>query len=56
MLGAILCFYMAKSLGRPIVEKLVSKKALGWWDRFFDKYGKYSVFLARLLPIISFTL
>jgi uncharacterized membrane protein YdjX (TVP38/TMEM64 family) len=56
MLGAILCFYIAKFLGRPIVEKLVSKKALGWWDRFFNKYGKYSVFLARLLPIISFDL
>ncbi|MEH7115640.1 TVP38/TMEM64 family protein [Neobacillus niacini] len=56
MLGAILCFYMAKFLGRPIVEKFVSKKALGWWDQFFDKYGKHSVFLARLLPIISFDL
>ncbi|MEH7490884.1 TVP38/TMEM64 family protein [Neobacillus niacini] len=56
MLGAILCFYIGKFLGRPIVEKLVSKIALGWWDRFFDRYGKHSVFLARLLPIISFDL
>ncbi|WP_071396539.1 TVP38/TMEM64 family protein [Bacillus tuaregi] len=54
MLGAIICFYLAKFLGRPVVEKIVSKKALQWWDLFFDKYGKHSVFLARILPIVSF--
>ncbi|MDP4104115.1 MAG: TVP38/TMEM64 family protein [Bacillota bacterium] len=56
MLGAILCFYVAKFLGRPVVEKMVTKKALQWWDRFFDKYGKHAVFIARLLPIVSFDL
>ena len=56
MLGAILCFYLAKFLGRPVVEKLVTKKALGWWDSFFDKYGKHAVFISRLLPIVSFDL
>lgn len=56
MVGAIVCFYLAKFLGRPVVEKLVTKKALGWWDLFFKKYGKHSVFLARILPIVSFDL
>jgi uncharacterized membrane protein YdjX (TVP38/TMEM64 family) len=56
MLGAILCFYVAKFLGRPVVEKMVTKKALGWWDQFFAKYGKHAVFIARLLPIVSFDL
>lgn len=56
MIGAIICFYLAKFLGRPIVEKIVTKKALGWWDLFFDKYGRHSVFLARILPIVSFDL
>jgi uncharacterized membrane protein YdjX (TVP38/TMEM64 family) len=56
MLGAIICFYVAKFLGRPVVEKMVTKKALGWWDQFFAKYGKHAVFIARLLPIVSFDL
>ena len=56
MLGSVVCFYLAKFLGRPVVEKIVTKKALQWWDLFFDKYGKHSVFLARILPIVSFDL
>ncbi|MBM4762971.1 TVP38/TMEM64 family protein [Bacillus sp. B15-48] len=56
MLGAVICFYIAKFLGRPVVEKIVTKKALDWWDQFFGKYGKHSVFLARILPIVSFDL
>ncbi len=56
MLGAIICFYLAKFLGRPVVEKMVTKKALDWWDQFFAKYGKHSVFIARLVPIVSFDL
>jgi uncharacterized membrane protein YdjX (TVP38/TMEM64 family) len=56
MLGAIICFYVAKFLGRPVVEKIVTKKALSWWDQFFAKYGKHAVFIARLLPIVSFDL
>lgn len=56
MFGAIICFYLAKFLGRPVVEKMVTKKALNWWDQFFAKYGKHSVFIARLVPIVSFDL
>ena len=56
MLGAALCYYIAKSMGRPAVEKLVSKTAVDWTDQFFDRYGKHSVLLARLLPIVSFDL
>jgi uncharacterized membrane protein YdjX (TVP38/TMEM64 family) len=56
MVGAVLCFYLAKILGRPVVEKIVTKKALTWWDQFFDKYGKHAVFIARLVPIVSFDL
>ncbi|HEY2421232.1 MAG TPA: TVP38/TMEM64 family protein, partial [Neobacillus sp.] len=56
MVGAILCFYLAKILGRPVVEKIVTAKALKWWDQFFAKYGKHSVFIARLVPVVSFDL
>lgn len=56
MVGAVLCFYLAKWVGRPVVERWVSRKALSWWDGFFDRYGSYSILIARLVPIVSFDL
>ncbi|MBE0492252.1 MAG: TVP38/TMEM64 family protein [Sulfurospirillum sp.] len=54
MVGAILCFYIAKYLGRDFVEKLTSKTALQSVDGFFEKHGRYAILIARLLPFISF--
>ena len=54
MAGAALCFYIARFLGRNAVEKLTSKTALKSVDDFFEKYGKYAILIARLLPFISF--
>ena len=56
MLGALVCFYISRILGRDIVEKLTSKAGLESVDRFFDKYGKHSILIARLLPFMSFDL
>ena len=54
MAGAALCFFIAKFLGRDVVEKLTSKYAIDSIDEFFDKYGKYTILVCRLLPFISF--
>lgn len=54
MVGAILCFYIAKFLGRDVVEKLTSKTALQSVDAFFERHGRYAILIARLLPFISF--
>lgn len=54
MVGAILCFYIAKFLGREVVEKVTSKTALNSVDSFFNKHGRYAILIARLLPFISF--
>lgn len=54
MAGAALCFFIARILGRDFVEKLTSKTGLNQIDDFFNKYGKQSVLIARLLPFISF--
>ena len=54
MAGAVICFYIARILGRDAVEKLTSKAGLQSIDRFFEKYGKQSILIARLLPFISF--
>jgi len=54
MVGAALCFYIARHLGRNMVEKLTSKLALDSIDDFFGRYGDYAIVIARLLPFISF--
>jgi len=54
MAGAVLCFWIAKILGRDVVEKITSKAGLNQVDLFFERYGKQSVLIARLLPFISF--
>lgn len=54
MVGAAVCFYISRILGRDIVEKLTSKTGLESVDRFFEKYGKQSILIARLLPFMSF--
>jgi len=54
MAGAVVCFYIARIYGRGAVEKLTSKFALEEVDKFFDRYGKYAILIARLLPFMSF--
>lgn len=54
MAGAALCFYIAKVLGRDAVEKITSKFALDSVDGFFEKYGKHTIIICRLLPFVSF--
>ena len=54
MLGAALCFFIARALGRPVVIRLLSQSAVNASDRFFQRYGKHAVLIARLVPVISF--
>lgn len=55
MVGAVLCYWIAQSLGRPVVEKLVGGgKALEVWDIFFTRFGVRAILVSRLLPFVSF--
>lgn len=54
MLGAVICFYISRILGRDVVVKLTSRVGLESVDRFFEKYGRHSILIARLLPFMSF--
>jgi len=56
MAGAVLCFYISRYFGRGVVEKLTSRTALDSVDGFFDRYGKYTILITRLLPFVSFDL
>lgn len=54
MVGAAMCFYIARILGRDVVVKLTSDNALKNIDSFFERYGKFAILIARLLPFVSF--
>ena len=54
MSGAAVCFFIARILGRDVAEKLTSKAGLKQIDTFFEKYGKNTILICRLLPFISF--
>jgi uncharacterized membrane protein YdjX (TVP38/TMEM64 family) len=55
MLGAALCFWIARALGRPVVERLVGgTRALEVSDVFFARYGNRAILISRLLPFVSF--
>ncbi len=54
MVGAVVCFYIAKIIGREGVEKLTSKGAIKSVDEYFESYGKHTILICRLLPFVSF--
>ena len=54
MAGAAICYAIARIYGRSVVEKFTSRSALHEVDVFFERYGKWAVMIARLLPFISF--
>lgn len=54
MVGALLCFCIARIAGRDAVEKLTSKFAMDSVENYFEKYGKHTILICRLLPFVSF--
>ena len=54
MVGAALCFWIARALGREVVEKLTFRANLRSIDVFFDRHGNLAVLICRLLPFVSF--
>ena len=54
MVGAALCFFIARGLGRDVVEKIAGKGALADVEGYFKKYGTRTILVCRLLPFVSF--
>lgn len=57
MLGSFVTYEIGKWGGRPLVEKygkyvLISRRDLEIADKFFAKYGSWSTFIGRLLPVV----
>lgn len=56
LVSAALCFGLARGFGRPLVECVVSPRALRRADALFLRHGTFAVLLARLLPFTAFDL
>ena len=54
MVGAALCFFLARGLGRDVIEKLAGRGALAGVEGYFQKYGAKTILVCRLLPFVSF--
>ncbi len=54
VLGSVICFAIAKTLGRPAVRKLVNKAHLEAADAALKRYEKYIIPLFGFIPIVSF--
>jgi uncharacterized membrane protein YdjX (TVP38/TMEM64 family) len=53
-LAAVVCFLIARSLGRGAIEGLIGKFGLSSADKWFERWGATGIFIARLLPGIGF--
>lgn len=53
VLGASLCFMLAKSLGKPFAGRIVGSQ-LQKAERFFKNYGLQAMFLVRMMPLVPF--
>jgi uncharacterized membrane protein YdjX (TVP38/TMEM64 family) len=52
--AAIVCFWIARSLGRAPVEALLGRFGLGSADKWFAKWGTKGVLFSRMLPGVGF--
>lgn len=57
LVGSWIAYWIGYKGGRPLIEKygkyiLISKHDLDLADRWFTKYGDWTVFFGRLLPVV----
>lgn len=55
--GSLVAYYVGAWGGRPLVERygryvLVTRHDLQMADHFFERWGEWAVFVARLLPVV----
>ncbi|MBI4763799.1 MAG: TVP38/TMEM64 family protein [Deltaproteobacteria bacterium] len=56
MIGAFSAFGLVRSLGRPFVERMVTKKKGQKIEEWTARYGGEMVLISRFFPVISFNL
>nr|MBA2518712.1 TVP38/TMEM64 family protein [Chloroflexia bacterium] len=50
LLASLVCFGLARTVGRTLVERLVSKHALTIADRWFERWGMLGIIGLRMIP------
>lgn len=53
VVGACLCFMLAKAFGKPFAEKIVGS-SVHKAERFFKTYGLHAMFFVRMMPLVPF--
>ena len=53
VVGACLCFMLAKAFGKPFAAKIVGS-SVQKAERFFKAYGLQAMFLVRMMPFVPF--
>lgn len=53
LVAAAVCFGLARLIGRPGVERLVSEEKLRKVDDFMARRGMLAIFLGRIIPFIN---
>lgn len=53
-IGGIICFYIARLGGKPLVGKFIKKETLTSVNEWFEKRGSWAILLGRLIPFIPF--
>lgn len=57
LVGAVAAYFLGFYGGRPLLEKygkyiLISKEEIERADSWFKKYGNFSIFFSRMLPVV----
>jgi len=55
MLGAVISFELARSLGRPLAERFLRRSALEAADRTVLEAGWQGMLVGRFVPLVAFT-
>ncbi len=53
LLAAAICFGIARVVGRPGVERLISERSMARMDAFMARRGFLTVLIGRLIPFIN---
>lgn len=51
VVGHTIAFFLSRTIGRPIVERLVKPETLAKYDKFWDRGGSFILFLVYYLPL-----
>ncbi|MGD6810883.1 MAG: VTT domain-containing protein [Candidatus Bathyarchaeia archaeon] len=52
--GAVICFYIARLGGQPLVKRFVKESTLAPMNQWFNKWGSWAILLGRIIPLVPF--